>query len=58
MHVGELSGRMRVSEAHYVHAIKSPTYRVYIQNVDVSGSHQKVLEEGSDHVPRFKLSVS
>jgi len=27
---------------------------IHVQNVGVSGCDQKILEEGSDHMPRFK----
>lgn len=56
VHVGELWGRIRVSKTRCTRSVHSPTYRIYIQDVDVSRRHQKVLEEGGDHVPRFKLS--
>ena len=56
VHVGELSGKVRLSKTSHAHAITNPAYRVHVQNVDVRGCNQKVLDEGSDHMPRFELS--
>ena len=55
VHVGKLSRRIQVSRTHRAQGIKSPAHRIYVQDVDVSGRHQKVLDEGSNHVPRFEL---
>ena len=45
-----------MSGVNRAQAITSPTYRINVQNVDVRGCNQKVLEEGSGHVPGFELS--
>ena len=58
VHVCKLSGRARVSRLHHSHAIGSLTDRVHVQNIDVRGCHQKILNEGGDHVPGFELPFS
>jgi hypothetical protein len=47
-----------MSGPYHSDAIRSPAYRIHVQNVDISGCNQKVLKEGSDHMPRFELPFS
>lgn len=56
VYVGELSGKVRVSGTNHSHVATRSAYRIDVQNIDVGGCNHKILEEGSDHMPRFKLS--
>jgi len=55
MHVGKLSAKELVSGTS--RSCGSESYRIHVQNVDVSGRDQKVLDKGGDHMPRFKLPL-
>ena len=58
MHIGKLLGEVCVSGTRRVQTITSPAYRIHVQDVDVSRCDQQVLNEGSDHMPRFELPFS
>ena len=47
-----------MSGTHHARGITSLAYRIHVQYVDVSGCNQEILDEGSDHMPRFKLPSS